>query len=299
MSLDCEGKWGMADSIGPEHNFITHRALVDAYTAIIGSLDKRGLKATFAFVGAFTLTDAQRLSFLPRVKETLYRGKNWNRNFLADYNRGNLDGWFCPEALAMAVRSGHEIASHGFTHVPFDDPEMPLDCINAELSNATALAEIQGVRLETFVYPRNLVRHSNLLADHGLIAYRGNLTKTSRIMSLVREANICEKSQEHGAQEGRIFRIPAGHFFNWRHGARKLIPKAATARRWKSILDDACQTKGVAHLWLHPHNVISGPGTLGVLDQVLDLVAKMRDMGKIQVLTQRDYTKKTMSSAMQ
>ena len=83
--------------------------------------------------------------------------------------------------------------------------------------------------------------------------------------------------------------IPAGRFFNWRFGLRRMVPPQVTKARWRNPLDRCVQGGGIVHLWLHPHNLITGPGTGAVLSDVLADVARLRDQGKIEVLTQRDY----------
>ena len=54
LSLDCEGKWGVADHLDAQ----THRSLADArlraaYRDILAALDRYDIAATFAFVGLF------------------------------------------------------------------------------------------------------------------------------------------------------------------------------------------------------------------------------------------------------
>ena len=62
--------------------------------------------------------------------------------------------------------------------------------------------------------------------------------------------------------------IPAGFFFNWRFGLRRIVPPAVTELRWRNLLNRCAREGGVVHLWLHPHNLITGPGTAPVLSSV-------------------------------
>jgi len=62
-----------------------------------------------------------------------------------------------------------------------------------------------------------------------------------------------------------------------------------TIARWHNQLEACGRHGGVVHLWLHPHNLITGPDTAPVLDRVLGEVARLRDAGRIQVLTQDGY----------
>lgn len=106
---------------------------------------------------------------------------------------------------------------------------------------------------------------------------------------LLRECNIFEKSQNPLPAGNSAIPIPAGYFLNWRSGARGYIPDALTQMRWDSILNDACENNGVAHLWSHPHNFISAPSTLNSLEGILKKVVALRDKGKLKVELQEQY----------
>jgi peptidoglycan/xylan/chitin deacetylase (PgdA/CDA1 family) len=291
ISLDCEGKWGMADKIGPEHGFINHHNLLDAYRKLINAFELYRVKTTFAFVGAFTLTESERAEYLPFIMEAQYRGIDWNANFLAAKALGDVDGWFCPEALDIAGEHGHEIASHGFSHIPFDDLQMPDSALDRDLDAAVILAKSKGYAIETFVYPRNLIGRTRLLTKHGIGAYRALLPTTHRVTSLIRELNVLDTSQAHGHLKEDLVVIPSGYFLNWRKGLRKRVPKMVTVHRWMSILKHAVSHNGVAHLWFHPHNIISGPETIDTLSDILAAVVRMQDAGQIVVQTQAEYAR--------
>src|SRR5215207_4853114 len=120
ISLDCEGKWGMADRISELHDrVITREALVAAYEKICGLLTAREIPASFAFVMAFVLTEEERGEFAKALSDVTVDGANWMRHYRAAEMTGNLDGWFCPEALDIVRKDArHEIACHGFRHLP-------------------------------------------------------------------------------------------------------------------------------------------------------------------------------------
>ena len=54
VSLDCEGKFGMADKISDFHNrHLTDQNLRKVYSGLVELFDRYEIRATFAFVGAF------------------------------------------------------------------------------------------------------------------------------------------------------------------------------------------------------------------------------------------------------
>ena len=64
ISLDCEGKWGMADNLKPyHHECLTDAALARAYERLVRLFGGYQVSATFAFVMAFVLTPEEREQF--------------------------------------------------------------------------------------------------------------------------------------------------------------------------------------------------------------------------------------------
>ena len=83
--------------------------------------------------------------------------------------------------------------------------------------------------------------------------------------------------------------IPAGYFVNWQNGLRRMVPSAISDRRFDNILGDAEKSGGVVHFWLHPENIASAPATLGLLRTMARHVARSREAGRCEVLTQASY----------
>jgi hypothetical protein len=296
ISLDCEGKWGMADKIGPYHeNFLTDEALARAYRDLIDLFDRYDIPATFAFVMAFTLDESERRTCSGLLRDVSISGKNWLVNYRKAQERGNLSGWHQPGSFDLVRKSGrHEIACHGFSHLPLDEKEIDAQDARLELQAASEIAHLKGVKLETFIYPRNHVGFVSMLPQHGYLGYREGLSrpegKLGRVSGIVSQFNVFEKGQpSRSSVDGTPIPIPCGYPFNWRTGVRRLVPKAVTVQRWHGIMRRASERREVAHLWLHPHNIITGPETLIVLEQVLRDAAKLRDAGSISIVTQAQY----------
>lgn len=276
ISLDCEGRWGVADHLTPETAAgLTDTRLRTAYRAVTDLFAAYDVSATFAFVELYTrpaspdttalVRDfAQELPYLARAAEGLAAGE---------------EGWVGDWAYEMAVRGGHEIAFHGFTHVPW--PTLTRDQARRELEMA------RPEHLRTMVYPRNEIAHVDLLAEYGCKAYRGHRRFPSRAHSLLSEFDLGTPSQPlPAASHSRAVELPSGVFVNWRSGPRKLVPNAVTRRRARNLLLDAARTGGVAHFWLHPENIATAPATLANLEAVVAEIVRLRDAGQIRVETQ-------------
>lgn len=294
ISLDCEGKWGIADRDGRiESGFITRRALVTAYESLLRTLSAYEAPATFAFVMALLLSGDEVGQWMARLSDVQVDGSNWMRNFRRAETAGNFDGWFCPEAFDLVQGDArHEIACHGFRHVPLGPGAVTTEEAAYELRSATALAKQKGVELKTFVFPRNQVGNIPLLADQGYVGFRNahpDVGRLGRIGNLVQELNILESSQDDEPSSFGLVSIPGGYFLNWRHGLRRAVPEAVTLLRWRSILNDAVANDRVALLYLHPHNLIDGPGTLELFEGVLRIAADLRDSDELSIVTQAEY----------
>lgn len=293
MSLDCEGKWGMADHLQPyHHRELTKPNIVGAYRRLLDMLATHDIAATFAFVMAFALAERERSGF-PSLE---HRDPNdaWLAHYWRSLDAGLADGWHVPEAFDMVGDSGvHELASHGFCHRPLGDASINPEGAARELAEAAKVAKLKGIQLQTLVFPRNEVGNLEAVRAAGYAGYRERLARPGgrigRAVALLAEFSVWAAPQHaQGVKEGLVT-IPPGRFFNWKFGARRLVPPAVTIARWRHQLKQCARDGGVVHLWLHPHNLITGPGTAEVLEAVLAEVGRYRNAGRIQVLTQRDY----------
>ena len=75
------------------------------------------------------------------------------------------------------------------------------------------------------------------------------------------------------------------------------MPNAVSLLRAKHMLDRAERTDAVVHYWLHPENIASAPATLVLLRGIVEQVARRRDAGRCEVLTQIDYVERRAAHA--
>ena len=275
LSLDCEGKWGVADHLDAGiHAALTDDALRRTYGEIVDALDQREIPATFAVVDFFTRS-ADELEALARdgVGQTLpYTSAAWD-----DLATGTRQGWSAPW-LRELVGPQHEIGSHGASHTPFG--MLAGEALELELSL------IGTGKYETIIYPRNDVAHVDRLAALGIVGYRERRAG-NRITRLVDEVNLFQPSEQPGGPS-RPAIIPAGFFINWRAGVRKLVPPGLTRLRARRIIEHAMAHDGVAHFWTHPENIVTAPETMANLLAICDEAVSARARG-MRIVTQRDF----------
>lgn len=294
ISFDCEGKWGMADCLTPAMEArLTNQQLLAAYQSLVDLLDRREVRATFGFVGLFTIHREEWKATSEWVGDGLH-DPDYLAAFHAADQREDYDGWFAPEtAELICQRPEHEFAAHGLGHCLANGTE-PIDNFRDELRILRKFRLFDRENL-TFIYPRNLVAHPRALADEGYIGYRECLPQVSgpvgRVANLLKEFNLGTSSQPHsvGAKAGDPNTIPSGYFLNWRSGPRAKIPVSVTVKRWKNIIDRAIERGEVAHLWTHPHNFIGASGMFEQFDAILAYAAERVRGGDLKNQTMRDY----------
>jgi peptidoglycan/xylan/chitin deacetylase (PgdA/CDA1 family) len=284
----------MADRITDYHQtFFTNTNLSRAYSNLLRVLDNKNLKATFAFVGAFTMSADEYYEQRELFGDS-HAARIWLKRFVQDVNSGVYDGWFTPQLLQAVIADGrHEIASHGFSHLSFNEAMTSVEDAEHELQAMTSISRQKGFTPKTFVYPRNDIGYRHLLQAFGYVGFRDYLQAprwaSGRVGSLAREFNLFQTSQPHSAREPLIS-LPPGYFLNWRFGMRQAVPLAITSKRWQSIIDDAVRRRTVAHMWLHPHNLIDGNRQVYLLDRILHYVSQKIHNDEMINCTQVEYT---------
>jgi peptidoglycan/xylan/chitin deacetylase (PgdA/CDA1 family) len=289
VSIDCEGKWGMADRVD-EARSITDDSLDAVYAMLFSTLDRYQIAATFAVVGLFA-AGPEAVDRFARATADSPAHRRWLAAPIAAVRSGVTSGWF-RQSLFDEIRSvgAHELATHGASHLPFDAVDVGEAERRLELDWSRRLGAERGARFSTLVYPRNAVVQSDILGDYHITGYRGARKPTAmgRLGHLLSEFNLLARAQSH-SRPPWSGEIPCGIFLNWRHGLRATVPLSVSIRRWRHILDDAERTDGVAHLWFHPHNLITAPTTALLLDAVLAMVHEREVSGSVVVSTQADY----------
>jgi peptidoglycan/xylan/chitin deacetylase (PgdA/CDA1 family) len=291
LSFDSEGKWGLADCLTDRHDRLyTTQNLETAYGRLTGLLEKYRIEATFAFTAAFTLTADEFEALTPDLAELIAEAAPWITSALAGIRKPGSEGWFGSECFDKVRHAGcHEIASHGFSHLPWKAPYASRAALDAELTMCRKVAAFSRDAVTTFVFPRNQIAHLDLLTAHGFLAYRESRSSHSRAANLASEFNMLSRSEAYDASDEVPVPVPAGRFLNWRHGLRRCVPAAVTVRRWQNMLRESARSGGIVHAWTHPENFMDGKGMFPMLEEILRFAADERDAGRLQIMTIADF----------
>lgn len=288
LSFDCEAKWGMADKNYDWLDLLNQKNIMNSYNYILSVLEEFQIPSTFAFVGAMTESKRkfeENIDFLMSNESH----KKWIKPILKKIE--TEEGWFFPDILELfdnAIK--HEIASHGYTHIPFTF--MKRNEAELELKMISEWSSRMKIDCKTFIFPRNLMAHNDLLINYGINLFRDypkdfkNKIFPSSINNFVEELNILKSSEIFIEGDNRL---PGGVFINWQNGKRKLIPMKISLKKYKNIINHAIKNNQVAHFWIHPHNFISSPQTKFLFEGLCRDIANQRDMGLININRQVDF----------
>lgn len=297
ISLDCEGKWGLSDYPNIIKNF-TNKNLIATYKKINELFSELSIPVTYAFVGSFILTQEERKQFdcFNNIKECYSMPLI---NYFNSDIENKKDGWFLPELYDLVNNEINEIASHSFSHMLFDENKKS-EIIDKELNNCMTLSNLKKIKFETFIFPYNKILFLEKIHEFGFKGYRNNIYLNKKIYrkisNLINEWNIWKRYDiNYQIFNNDLVQIPGGAFFNWRYKLRKyLIPSQVTILKWKNLINYSYKYKKTLNLWFHPHNIISAPSTFDVLKEVIFYANKMRENGKLNIITQKDYVKKIL-----
>lgn len=295
ISLDCEGPWGLYQ-FGKPWKDITNAALIGTYRRLIEQFQKSEIKATFAFVTAYTMDPAERRYHSELFAPMIWRGVDWFLPIRRAIEEGGTDPWFCPELQQLVMETKvHEIACHGFSHIPFHPNFTSAETARREFEAIRQVEARRGYTTETFVFPCNVEGHTDLLARYQFKSYRpprkaeAKTGLTGRALRLASEFNPFEKLEGRWFPQSPV-QLPSGRFLNPRFGLRYLVPAGITILKVKKLIDQAIQEQECCHIYAHCHDFLRAPTLYDVLDCILGYLTDRSRRKEIQSLTQSQQT---------
>jgi peptidoglycan/xylan/chitin deacetylase (PgdA/CDA1 family) len=212
-------------------------------------------------------------------------------------NRAKDPLWYGDDIvdLLLSAPTPQEIGCHSFSHLIFGDPGCSELVARADIAECGRLAEQRGIRLRSFVFPRNSEGHHSLLQESGFTAYRGKdknwfnaLPRTaSRAAHLIDQAAAVEPPVSlPQLKVPGLWNIPGSMVILERRGARTVIPLSSMIAKGKAGLARAVRESKVFHLWLHPFNLTRDPeGMLGVLRAIIEEAVRLKGEGVLDIET--------------
>lgn len=298
LSLDFELIWGTAD-LGLE-NFKSlckiEREIVIA--RLLELFEKYEFSATWAILGHLFLDKCS--GGHPEITRPNY---SWTKEDWFAHDPGGVEtdqSIHLGKSLVDKIRNcsiPQEIGSHSFSHIVFGDVGCSNKTAESEIAECVRLADEQGIKLKSFVFPRNEVGYLDVLRKYNFACYRGvepnwyenrqiseSLRRGLRLLDVLRAAAPPVVLPEK-AKEG-LWNIPGSAIFFPMHGFRRHIPMSLRVKRCLKGLKNAANEKKIFHLWFHPTNMVDEMEKMFAgLEEILQYASDLREQGRLDFLT--------------
>lgn len=237
------------------------------FDPLLALFDRYEVPVTWAVVGHLFLERCDRvgarahsdLTRLPYFENEYWRFQSgdWFDGDPGTNYRSDPD-WYGPDLIDAILHSKmkHEIACHSFSHIDFSDGICPARVADGELEKCEDIAREWRVRMNSLVFPANLVGNLEALGRHGITAYR---LRTGYELDVPR------------LDAFGLWQIPGD--VQWEK------PYGWSAESWigalKRCVDRALDTGTLFHLWFHPS--CERVNVDQVFPHVLEHIAARRD----------------------
>jgi peptidoglycan/xylan/chitin deacetylase (PgdA/CDA1 family) len=278
ISIDLELAWGVWDVLTPEYieNCLQlERGIVARLVALLECYD---ISVTWAIVGG-----------LLKIR--------------SDVQESEIPAWFAPDIIAAIrdAKTPQEIGSHSFAHVYFS--ESGEEAARSDLASAKQVHRENRLQFTSFVFPRNLVNHADLLLGAGLKVFRSvdqgwhiRIAEINRTFGRI--ANLLDKMLPftptvvrpvlHG--DTRLVELPSSMLLMGRNGLRRFIHPSIIAYKAKRGLHAAIRKKSLFHLWFHPSNFYyDAERQFSALEAILKEAAILRKSGRLDIRTMGSF----------
>jgi len=309
ISIDYESAWGYVDHDLSDDDKKRIRDEVFNSRRLILLFEKYNVPATWAVAGHLIDRGCtwEGKTPHPEYKRPVYKGekKDW---FACHPPKDEYTDslWFDSENVISMVRSssaGHDIGSHSYAHILYDEENTNEASIQADLKNLGRVHRVHDVPLTTFVFPRNVGGFHRLLKINGFTTFRGVSPKwydeynglKKRLAHLIDYINPNGRTSMPDTSTYGLVNIPDSMLLIGRNGPRGLLTPKTILRKAKSGLKRAVKRREVFHLWFHPSNFSYDTETqFGIFEEILKQATDLQKEGKIDILTMEHIAERVL-----
>ena len=150
---------------------------------LLGLFQKYDIHATFATVGLIFCKDKQEALLSKPSKLPSYENGNlcaYKLGYIESISDKDAELYFAPDVVEQLKKCVNiEIGTHTFSHYFCWEKGQSVEELSADLAQMNEIAERNGVKVESIVFPKNMVRNEYLkiCKEYGLKVYRGNALK--------------------------------------------------------------------------------------------------------------------------
>ncbi len=166
-----------------------------------------------------------------------FQGRDWYEvDPCSDYRQA--PEYYAPDLIEaiLQARVSHDIGLHTFSHVPFLKSVITEEIARREIEASLEAAGRWGLRPRSWVFPGGYRDFRELLAEYGLVVYRGEKHRHAELRNPRYEKSL------------RLWNLPTSYGI----GPRPQWSFRYYVRRRQRYLDRAVQTRTVFHWWFHP-----------------------------------------------
>jgi peptidoglycan/xylan/chitin deacetylase (PgdA/CDA1 family) len=307
ISLDTELAWGVVDK--PKYlksNLKYYEKTREVIEKLFVLFTQYEVSATWAVVGHLFLDTCKPVNGQkhPEILRSNYpRYKNdW---FAADpCTNFNQDPFWYGRDIVHKIRSCpviQEIGCHSFSHLIFGDKNTRRETVQSELEACQGLANTLGIKLRSFVFPRNLEGYLDELKKAGFLTFRGSEPlwyrsfprKVQKVCHMVDQLLSFSPPVIVPKEKEGLVVIPGSMLYLSMDGFRKYIPLKARIKKAGKGLQKAVKEKKIFHLWFHPYDLATAPEKLlQGFEEILKEAASLREKGCLEIRTMCEIAQK-------
>lgn len=274
LSIDFELLWGTADRpyAADFHNICEseRRDVIDRLLTLFEEFD---ISATWGIVGHLFL----------------------NRPSQADpAHHGQPDLYYAPDQVERIrqCKVRQDIGSHSFRHIEMGEAKCSRKTAASDVAECVRQADKWGIEMKSFIFPRNLVGHLDVLKRHGFTCYRGpephwyarKRRTVRRLGHLLEIAAARTPPTVMPVEEDGVWNIAGSMLYTPSFGTRRYLPVWMRVLRAKRGLDRAVALQRIFHLWFHPTDLVCRKDAMmDGLRRILEHAANLRAAGKLVV----------------
>ena len=300
ISIDVEMAWGTFDRGGLKKHRRDFKKVRDVIKLLLHTFERYEAPATWAFVGHLFLDSCQPVNGvnhpdMPRPVYHWYKRDWYTEDPGTDILKDPI--WYGRD-IVDSIRSSkieHEIACHSFSHVDFGDKGCTREVALAEIQECVRLSAQMGLKMKSFVFPKNNIGHQEVLKKYGFRNFRGrdvlwsdrfkgNLS--NKIAQFI-EDFFCFTPACHVPAEilPGLWELRGSMIFRSLNGFMEFLPLSKRVHKAVKGLHEAVDNGSVFHLWFHPWHIANGVEKLiTVLSEILKEANRLRDLGRLEIL---------------
>lgn len=263
ISIDVELLWGVRDMLSSDYEKSAMKVRQNI-VRLLELFEKYNISATWAIVGhlfldSCSIENGKKHPNITRPKYSWHKEDWFKLDPATNIKKNPL--WYGKDIIEMiSKKKNQEIGSHSFSHLLYGMNGCSKKAAEDDIKECINLAKQYNLTLRSFVFPRNIEGHKNVLKKNGIRVYRGNdplpfkglLQKAYLLFAFL--LHLTPPTSKPYYDKQGLLNIPGSMIYLSRDGLRKFIPMSARVHKAYKGIDDAIKHDRVFHLWLHPIN---------------------------------------------